>query len=237
MSGLTEYDLDRSVLHDLPSVHDGHLTTEPGDHTEVVSDIENRGVGALPERLDQIQDAGLRGHVQAGGGLVQDKEVRVTRQCDGNRDPLLLPTAELVRVSTGHLGGVGQTYRFKKVQHPTPRPCPSAPLMLTEDFDDLLSDGENRVKRATGVLEHHGQPAPPEPAELALRFPQQILATVEHLTCNERVASEGAHDRKGCCALAGSRLSSEPEDPTGRDGQGYPSDREDRPARHAVSDT
>jgi hypothetical protein len=55
-------------------VHHDDLVGDLGDHTHVVRDEHHRHAVADLQLLDQVQDLGLRGHVQRGGGLVGDQQ-------------------------------------------------------------------------------------------------------------------------------------------------------------------
>ena len=46
----------------------------------------------------QGQDLGLDGHIQGGGGLIGDEQLRVAGQGHGNEDPLAQAAGKLVRV-------------------------------------------------------------------------------------------------------------------------------------------
>ena len=65
-----------------------------GGHAEVVDDLaQERG------------DLRLGGHVEAGRRLVEDHRLRIAAQGQGERDPLLLPAGELVRIALEGVGG------------------------------------------------------------------------------------------------------------------------------------
>ncbi len=52
----------------------------------------------MPEIAEEVEDAGLRHHVQAGRGLVQYQQARRTGDADGDRNPLQLTAGQLVRI-------------------------------------------------------------------------------------------------------------------------------------------
>ncbi len=79
-------------------VHHQDVVGEVGDHAQVVRDQDDRGAGLLLEVLEQVEDLRLHGHVERGGRLVRDQQLRVADQ--RHRDHRALPhtAGELVRV-------------------------------------------------------------------------------------------------------------------------------------------
>ena len=93
----------RCPLDDLPGVHDGQLVADSGQQREVVAHVQ-AGEARVPDQGDdQAVDVRLGHHVQPGGRLVQDQHLGPDRQRQGQRDALLLPAAELVRVAAHRL--------------------------------------------------------------------------------------------------------------------------------------
>ena len=73
MLGCIEDLVDRPGLDDLPVSHDDHLISNLGDHAHVVCDEHHGHAMALLQTFDQVQNLGLRGHVQSSGGFVGDQ--------------------------------------------------------------------------------------------------------------------------------------------------------------------
>ena len=70
-------------LHDYAKVHHRDPMTHVLHDTEVVGD-EEIGISVAPlEVLYQVEDLGLDGHVQGGGGLVKDDEFRPRDRAPG----------------------------------------------------------------------------------------------------------------------------------------------------------
>ena len=63
----------RGRLDQLARVEHADAVADLGDDGEVVADVEDGGAHALLEIGHQLEDAGLRGHVEARGGLVHDE--------------------------------------------------------------------------------------------------------------------------------------------------------------------
>ncbi len=63
------------LLHHPPGVHDDDAVGDVGDHAEVVCDEEDRRARAGPQVAEHLEDAGLDGDVQGGGGFVGDQQL------------------------------------------------------------------------------------------------------------------------------------------------------------------
>ena len=85
-------------------LHDDDLVGERADDAEVVRDED---VGEAVLRLQpaqQVDDLHLDGHVEGGGRLVEDDELRLQDHRAGDGDALALAAGELVRVAVGGRG-------------------------------------------------------------------------------------------------------------------------------------
>ena len=151
-------------------------------------------------------------------------------------DALLLAARELVRVAAGDLLRVRELDGGEQLEHPGPGRGPAEPLVLDEDLDELVADGQHRVERARRVLEHHRQPPAPQAAQLAGGPAHQVLAAEAHLAGDLGLGAEGRHDRERDRALPGAGLADEPEDPARRHDERHSLHRPDRagagPVRH-----
>ena len=161
-----------------------------------MGDVEDPGRGPLPERVDQVQDPGLGRHVEPGGRLVEDEQGGFAGERGGDRDPLLLAAGELVRVAPRNLRGVRELDGGEQLKHAGPRLCGAAPLVLDEDLNELVPDGQHRVERARRVLEDHREPPAPETSQLALGLPNQVLAAEAHLARDLGFRFQGRHHRE-----------------------------------------
>ena len=62
----------------------------------------------MAEILDQIDNPGLNGHIQRGGGFIEDQQRGLGHQRHGDDDALLLAARQLVRIGLQDAVGVGQ---------------------------------------------------------------------------------------------------------------------------------
>ena len=78
-----------------------------------MGDVDDGQVHLLLDVLDQLQNLGLDGHVQGGGGLVADEDVRVGGQGDGDDHPLPHAAGQLVRIVPEALLRVGDAHQLQ----------------------------------------------------------------------------------------------------------------------------
>jgi hypothetical protein len=104
--------LDRSALDDLARVHHGHVRSHRREQREVVADVHHGHVRLCDQGAQQGRDLRLRGHVQPGRRLVEDQRGGMTGKGQRQGHPLLLPTAQLVRVAAQDLWRIGELDRL-----------------------------------------------------------------------------------------------------------------------------
>ena len=85
-------------LDDLAEVHHGDARAHGAHDGEVVRDEDVGQRERLLQAAEELQHAGLHGHVEPGGRLVEDDHARPQRQDAREPDPPLLAAAQLVRV-------------------------------------------------------------------------------------------------------------------------------------------
>ena len=88
----------RRLLHDLTRVHHDDLVGAGAGQAEIVADQHQRHAEFGPQLEQQFHDLRLGGHVQRGGRLVGDEQLRAAGQRDGDHDALPHAAGELVRV-------------------------------------------------------------------------------------------------------------------------------------------
>ena len=87
----------RRRLHLLAGVHHDHAIADLVRGAEIVRGEEHRHPALLHELAQQPEDLRLDRHVERGGGLVRDDEVRPRQQRHRDHQPLALAAGELVR--------------------------------------------------------------------------------------------------------------------------------------------
>ena len=89
VEGVVEDILQCAVLHDAAGVDDAHAVADLRHDAQVVGDHEHGGAVLPLELLHHVQHLGLDGHIQGGGGLVGNEQLRVADEGHGDNHPLL----------------------------------------------------------------------------------------------------------------------------------------------------
>ena len=154
-----------ALLDDLAGVHHPDPVTQRPDDAQVVGDQQDRGVRLGLERAHEVEHARLDRRVEPRRRFVEDQELRVGREGDGDDDALLHPAGQLVRVAVGDRLGVGDLHALER---------PHGALLgllrvLAEDGEglgDLRPDLGRWVERRARVLVDHRGVVDPELADL-----------------------------------------------------------------------
>jgi len=95
-------------LHYLPRIQDHDLIGIP-NRGQTMGDHEDRPFPHQPG--DGLLDQPFRLRVQCAGGLVENQDRRVSKQCPSNRDPLALATGETgAALTQGGIVAVRQSF-------------------------------------------------------------------------------------------------------------------------------
>ena len=90
--------LGRTPLDDQPGLHYRNLVGHLCHHPEVVGDEHERHPELLAQAPQQREDLRLHRHVERGGGLVGDQQLRLVGERHSDHHALAHPPGELVRV-------------------------------------------------------------------------------------------------------------------------------------------
>ena len=135
----------------------------PGDDDDVLADVLDQvelvareddpdaGRGPLLDDLGHRRDAD---RVQAGERLVEDEQLRVVGERDGQLDPLLVAVRQLLEL---RLGAVGQAHPLQPATGRGVRVLAVQPVLLGE-VAELLGDAHPRIQAA--LLGHVAEPQP-----------------------------------------------------------------------------
>ncbi len=192
-------------------VHDHDVVGDVGDDAEVVGDHQQGGAGFLLQPQQQVQDLGLDGGVQGGGGLVGDDQLGVQR--DGHRDHGALPHAagELVRVVVDPFAGAGDADVAEQFDGPFGGGGLGDGLVVGADhLADLPADLVERVQAGQRVLEDDGDVLAADLLHVAGGQVDQVDA-VEDGLAGELAAWCQAEQALGQHGLAGAGLAHDPE--------------------------
>ena len=162
MLGVVENLIGGALLTDGAGVHDDDLVTQLGHNAQIVGDHDDGHAQFLLEGLHQLQNLGLNGHVQSGGGLVGDQNIRLTGQSHGDHNPLAHTAGELEGILLHPL------FRLVDVNQPQHFHGPIPGLLLVaagvqgDGLHQLVADGVGGVQGGHGVLEDNGDLVAPD---------------------------------------------------------------------------
>ncbi len=211
--GVVEEVVERALLHDPAGVHDRHPVGDVRHHAEVVGHKDHGGVGLLAQVPDALEDLRLDRHVERGGGLVRDQDVRVAGKRHGDHHALAHAAGELERVGVDPLAGSRYPDALEQLHDPLAGLRVGYPLVCLDLLDDLRPDLLHRVQRAHRVLEDHRDLRAAHALEALVVGRDQVLALVDGGAAEARVrGAREAHQRHRGHGLAGARLADDRED-------------------------
>ena len=153
--GMAEHRLDVPLLHQHAPLHHRRAGAELPHHVQVVGD-EQHGDAGLPVQLFQkLQNLGLDGHVQGGGGLIQQQQLGPCHDGRGDHGPLQHPAGELVGILPIHARRVRQLHCCQGRQGLVPPRLPGEVCVDTQHLLHLGADTHQGVHAALGFLKHH----------------------------------------------------------------------------------
>ena len=161
-----------------------------------MGDVDGGQVVLLLHGFDEVQDLGLDGHIQGGGGLVADEDLGPAGHGDGDDHPLAHAAGELVGVLLVAALRVVDAHVGEDLQHRLFGGWALQPLVELHGLLDLCPDGLQGVEGGHGVLEDHGDlPAPDLQPVLVVPVPGQVLAVIQDgAAVDEAVCVQQAHE-------------------------------------------
>ena len=139
-----ENPVNGTALHHFAVIEHHHVVGHVGHHAQVMRDHEHGHVETRLQVPDQLENLGLDGDVESGGGLVRDQERRAADQRHGDHGALPHAAGQFERI-----GPVG-TLRIGKsdhVQHldTMAAAVPSGDLLMkVQRFGHLVAHGMER---------------------------------------------------------------------------------------------
>ena len=126
-----------------------------GDNAEIVGDEEDGHAELGLEGAEKVEDLGLDGDVEGGGGLVGDEEAGLAGEGDGDHDALAHAAGDLVGVGGGAAVGVGDADELEELDGARGGGEAGEAGVGAEALGDLLADGHDGVEAGHGFLEDH----------------------------------------------------------------------------------
>ena len=157
--------------------------------------------------VHQLQDLRLDRHVQRGGRLVGDQQLRLAGQRNGDHDALAHTAGQLVRVLLQAAVRLVDADQLQQLPSAGPGFLLGLFGVQQDDLDDLVADGVHRVQARHGVLEDDGDLVAANFAELLLGHFVDLVAVEPHRAADQTSGVGGqAHDGVGRDRLAGAGL-------------------------------
>ena len=201
-------------LYDVAGVHHGHPVGNVGHDAQVVGDHDDGQVVFGPQLLEQLQNLSLNGHIQRGGGLVTDQDLRAAGHRNGDHHALTHAAGELVGVL------LKTHFRVRDAHVPQVFQCSGSglgalqALVQGHGLQNLVADGFQRVQAGHGVLHDHGNFAAPDAQPVLFGFQAGQAhrlcaggrAVVDGAAGDGAIGVQQAHETLGEHALAGAGL-------------------------------
>ncbi len=178
MQRAREQQVRRRPLHDAAGIHHDDVVRDLGHHRQVVADELDRHADAHLQFQHEIEDLRLDGHVERGGGLVGNQQLRLAGEGHRDHRALAHPARELVRIGPRPVARRVDADRLQQADRLLLRRAPGDAAMQHEHFGDLPADRHDRVQRRHRLLEHHRHLPAAQPPPCRLRLADQ-LAPVE----------------------------------------------------------
>ena len=221
VAGVGEELVHARPFHDLAGVHDGHVVGDLGHDAEVVGHEDHGHAQFVAQGGQQVQDLGLDGDVQRGGGLVGQQDTGLADQGHGDHGPLAHAAGELVGIGAGPGRRVGDLHPLEGLDGGQHRRPSTDPLVDQDHLGDLVAHGERGVQAGVRLLEDHGH-------LLAADRPQGTGGEVDQLPTVEadrprgdatRAPGEQAHEGQRRDRLSAAALADEGQRATGGQSQ------------------
>ena len=172
-----------------------------------MGDHDNGHAQLVAQVVHQLQDLRLDRHVQRGGRLVSDQQLRLTGQCNGDHDALAHTAGQLVRVLLQAAVRLVDADQLQQLLSAGPGFLLGLFGVQQDDLDDLVADGVHRVQTRHRVLEDDGDLVAADLAELLLGHFVDLVAVEPHRAADQTAGVSGqAHDGIRRDRLAGAGL-------------------------------
>ena len=176
-----EQRLDRRFLDHLAGIHHDDALRRLGDHAHRMGDQHDRHAEARFHVLQQFEDLRLDRHVERGGRLVGDQQLRAARERHRDHDALAHAAGELMRIVVHALVRIGDLHQAQHLDGLVERRALRKPLVPAQHLGDLLADGVDRIERGHRLLEHHRDVLGADAVHLAGAERRKIAALIEDL--------------------------------------------------------
>ncbi len=167
--GSAQHLLGGPFLDDVAAVHHHDAVRDLRGDRQVVGDVEHRHVLFVAEPEQLVEDPGLGHHVEPGGGLVEDDDLRVRGQGGRDAHALLLAARQLVRIPASELLG-SRAGRRGPASPARPRAGPRGlPAVTAHGVGDHVGHAQGRDSARCRDSAGHRTPRAADPRRTARR--------------------------------------------------------------------
>ncbi len=153
-----------ALLDEFSFEHNQNTIRKIGDNTEVVGDKEDGHAELISEIAKEVENLGLDGDIEGGGGFIGDEKLGLAGEGHGDHGPLLHSTRKLVGIITRAEFGIADADEFEETSDFSGG-ARKFGLMEAEGFGDLEADGKDGVEGSGGLLKNIGEFSSPGLAE------------------------------------------------------------------------
>ena len=148
MAGIEEQFGSGTQLDDSTGVHDRNPIGKVGNDRKIVGDVQRGDLVCSAQLTNCFQNVSLCADIESGRRLVEHDHRRAAGKRHGQPDSLLLPTAELMRISPQELRRADEEH-LRHHLGDTGAPCfvTTPEVVCFQDLHDLLADAECRIER------------------------------------------------------------------------------------------
>ncbi len=190
-------------------------------------DHDHRTAELFLELLDQGEDLCLRRHVERGGRLVGDQQVRVVDQRHRDHHALAHAARELVGIVVEPAGRIRNADKLQHLERTLAGGLTARIAVDADRLGNLRPDGVDRIEARHRLLEDHRDAIAANAAHLALVESSEILPPEAHGAADDAsdAARQQPQDRECSHTLAAARLADDADGLAGKDLEGDAVDR------------
>ena len=144
-----------ALLDEFSFEHNQNTIGEIGDDAEVVGDEEDGHAELITEIAKEVENLGLDGDIESGGGFIGDEKFGLAGEGHGDHGALLHSARKLVGIIARTEFGIADADEFEETSD-FGGGARKFGLMKAEGFGDLETDGEDGVEGSGGLLENIG---------------------------------------------------------------------------------
>src|SRR5271156_6628771 len=202
-------------LQDAAGIHYRDAIGKTRKQCWIMADDQHRRP-VLPSNLRQKpENLRLQGRVEFAGGFIGDQEGWPARHRLGNRDPLTLSTAELMRIRGVDFLWVIEADFSKQLHDLPPASLGVEWQVRTQHFADLRTDRHHGIERKSRILRDQGYFPAANRAQFLLGQTQQVAAAEQNRPALAFRVRRQQPEQCACQrALPATRLSEYPNDLT-----------------------